>query len=237
MPGVSRRIPREVSSPARVRVWDLPTRVFHWSLVALVAFSFASGTIGRDWLEWHMKSGYAVLALLLFRLAWGFMGSETARFSGFVRGPRAALAYARDLWASRYSPGIGHNPLGGWMVVVLLATLLLQAMTGLFVDDEIATQGPLAGKVSNALVARMTAIHHYNEWLLVAAIGLHLAAVAFYRLRLGTDLVSPMLSGWMAAPAGRSPPHPAQRSPVVAAVLLALAAGFVYWLVAMYPKG
>jgi cytochrome b len=225
-----------LSSFERIRVWDLPTRIFHWALVALVVFSFTTGKIGGSWLEWHMKSGYTILTLLLVRVAWGFVGSDTARFSHFIRGPRAAFAYARETFASRHPHGIGHNPLGGWMVLFMLALLLTQATTGLFVDDEISTQGPLAGKVSNALVARMSAIHYYNHWALLAAAALHVMAIAYYRLGLETDLVGPMVSGWMAATAGLRPLPPAMRSSLAAAVLLAIAAGFVYWLVAIYPK-
>lgn len=225
-----------MSSLDRIRVWDLPTRIFHWTLVVLVVFSFTTGKIGGTWLEWHMKSGFAILTLLLFRLAWGLVGSDTARFSHFVRGPGAALAYARETWASRHPRHIGHNPLGGWMVLLMIALLLVQATTGLFVDDEISTQGPLTGKVSNALVARMTAIHHYNQWVLVAAVALHVIAIAYYWLGLKTDLVSPMVSGWMAAPAAVRPPA-AHRPSLAALALLALAAVFVYWLVVVYPKG
>jgi cytochrome b len=226
-----------VSSIDRIRVWDLPTRIFHWALVVLVVLSFTTGKAGGHWLDWHMKSGYAILALLIFRVAWGFMGSETARFGRFLRGPRAAFDYARRTFASRSPHGIGHNPLGGWMVVFMIALLLAQAATGLFADDEISTQGPLSAKVSNALVERMTAFHYYNSWTLVAAVALHVAAIAYYRLGLKTDLVGPMVSGWMIAPEGARAPRPAQRSSLAAAVLLAIAAGFVYWLVVVYPKG
>ena len=226
-----------MSSTVRIRVWDLPTRIFHWALAVLVVFSFVTGKIGGTWLEWHMKSGYTILALLLFRVAWGFVGSDTARFSHFVRGPRAALGYARETWASRHPAIVGHNPLGGWMVVLMIALLLAQATTGLFVDDEISTQGPLTGKVSNALVARLTAIHHYNQWALVAAVVLHVLAIAYYRFGLRTDLVGPMVSGWMAPPTGVMPPQPVQRSSLAALALLAAAAAFVYWLVVLYPKG
>jgi cytochrome b len=226
-----------LSALERIRVWDLPTRIFHWALAALVVFSFTTGKIGGNWLEWHMKSGYTILALLLFRLAWGFVGSDTARFGHFLRGPRAAIAYARETFASRRTHSVGHNPLGGWMVLFMIAILLVQATTGLFVDDEISTQGPLAAKVSNALVARMTAIHRFNQGVLAAAVVLHVIAIAYYWLGLKTDLVRPMVSGWMAAPAGVRPPQPVHRSSVVAAVLLAAAGGFVYWLVVVYPKG
>ena len=94
----------------RIRAWDLPTRIFHWGLAALVVFSFTTGTIGGDWMPWHLKSGYAILALLLFRIAWGVFGSETARFSDFVRGPRAVAAYVRATLAGRHPAGVGHNP-------------------------------------------------------------------------------------------------------------------------------
>jgi cytochrome b len=226
-----------LSATERIRVWDLPTRIFHWVLVALVVFSFTTGKIGGSWLEWHMKSGYAILALLLFRVAWGFVGSDTARFSHFIRGPRAAFAYARETLASRHPHGIGHNPLGGWMVVFMIALLLAQAATGLFADDEISTQGPLSARVSNALVARMTAFHYYNSWTLVAVVALHVAAIAYYWRGLEADLVTPMVSGWRALPAGMRPTQPVHRSSLAAAVLLAVAAGFVYWLVVVYPKG
>jgi hypothetical protein len=123
------------------------------------------------------------------------------------------------------------------MVVLMIALLLAQATTGLFADDEISTRGPLAEKVSEALVARMTAFHHYNQWTLVAASALHVMAIAFYRLHLKTSLLGPMISGWMDLPAGVRPPQPLHRSSLAAAVLLALAAGFVYWLVVVYPRG
>jgi cytochrome b len=225
-----------VSALARIRVWDLPTRMFHWTLAVLVVFSFTTGKVGGGWLEWHMKSGYAILTLLIFRVLWGVVGSETARFSHFVRGPRGALDYARGLVARRTPAVFGHNPLGGWMVVAMLAIFLVQAVTGLFVDDEIANQGPLASTVANATVARMTAIHHYNQWVMAAAVALHVAAIAFYRLGLKTDLVGPMLSGWKTVPADVPTPQPASASGMLALVLLAFVASGVYWLVALYPK-
>jgi cytochrome b len=225
-----------VSSTQRIRVWDLPTRIFHWTLAILVVLSYTTGKIGGSGLEWHMKSGYAILALLVFRLAWGIVGSDTARFSHFVRGPRAAFHYARETFAGRHPAVVGHNPLGGWMVVVMLVLLVAQAATGLFVDDEISTQGPLTGKVSNAVVARMTAFHHYNQWVVVAAVVLHILAIAYYYLRLKTNLVSPMLGGWIVVPPGMRPPHLRHGPAWVAAVLFAIAAAAIYWLVMVYPK-
>ena len=223
--------------PHRIRVWDLPTRIFHWALAVLVVFSFTTGKIGGGWMEWHLKSGYAILTLLAFRMAWGVVGGHNARFASFLRGPRAAWAYARETLASRHPASLGHNPLGGWMVMLMLAILIVQAATGLFADDDISTQGPLAAKVSNAWVARMTTIHKYNEWVVVAAAALHVIAIAAYRWGFKEDLLSPMLHGWKTLPAGSRAPEPARASSLLALALAAIAAALVYWLVAVYPKG
>ena len=218
----------------RVPVWDAPVRLFHWALAILVVFSFVTGKLAGAWLEWHMRSGYTILALLLFRLAWAVVGSQTARFTAFVRGPRAGLDYLKATLARRHPQVLGHNPLGGWMVLFMLALLLLQAGTGLFVDDEIATQGPLAVKVSNAAVARLTTLHRYNEWVILGAVVLHLVAIATYHWALRVNLTGPMVHGKMTVPAPVAPPRMA--SPWLAAVLFALACGAVYWLVVIYPR-
>jgi len=218
---------------ARIRVWDLPTRIFHWALAALAVFSFTTGKIGGDWMAWHLKSGYAILVLVLFRLAWGFAGSRTARFAHFVRGPRSAMGYARGLLAGRPAREVGHNPLGGWMIVLMLAAIAFQAATGLFADDEIATQGPLAAKVSNAVVSRMSALHSANEWIIAALVALHVLAIVVYRLAWKTPLAAAMVHGWMDAPAGAE--EPARRPAWLALVVLALAALAVYALVEIYP--
>ena len=219
---------------ARIRVWDLPTRIFHWVLAALVVFSFTTGQIGGRWLEWHMLSGFTILALLVFRIAWGIFGSETSRFASFVRGPGAFLAHARDIARRTPRRVIGHNPMGAWMVVFLVAILLAQAVSGLFADDEISHTGPLVEKVSNAVVAKMSAFHSFNGWIVAGAAVLHVLAIAFYWWRFRDNLVAPMWSGWREADAGAKPP--AMRATWLAAIFLAIAAGAVYWLVAVYPR-
>ena len=218
---------------SRIPLWDAPVRLFHWALAALVVFSYATGKVGGSWLEWHMRSGYAILALLAFRIAWGFAGSETARFTSFLRGPRATLAYARGLVTRRAPAVFGHTPTGGWMIVAMLAILLVQAISGLFVDDEIATQGPLAVKVSNAFVAKMSALHSYNQWLVVAAVALHVAAIAFYQGYIKADLIGPMIHGRAEA---REPRTPKLAPAWLAAVLFAIACAAVYYLVVVYPR-
>jgi cytochrome b len=220
-------------STARIRVWDLPTRIFHWVLATLVVFSFTTGHIGGRWLEWHMRSGFTILALLVFRIAWGIFGSETSRFASFVRGPGAFLAHARDIARHKPRRVIGHNPMGAWMAVFLVAILLAQAVSGLFADDEISHTGPLVEKVSNATVAKMSALHSFNGWIVAGAAVLHVLAIAFYWLRFRDNLVAPMWSGWREADAGVPPP--AMRATWLAAIFLAIAAGAVYWLVVVYP--
>jgi cytochrome b len=221
---------------ARIRVWDLPTRLFHVALATLVVFSFVTGKLGAGWMTWHMKSGYAILALLVFRLAWGIAGGSTARFTQFIAGPGQVLRYSRELVARRPPFTAGHNPLGGWMVVFMLAILLLQAGTGLFADDEIATQGPLAATVSDALVARLTTFHKYNEWLIVAAVAVHVAAVATYQWIFRFDLIGPMAHGFKRVPDGLDATELAHPSLGLAAGLFAASAALVYWLVVVYPR-
>lgn len=217
-----------------VLVWDLPVRLFHWTLAALVAFSFTAGKVGGAWMDWHLRSGYAILALLAFRLLWGLVGSDTARFASFLHPPRAALEYVRARLVGRDGHLLGHNPLGGWVVVVMLAALALQAATGLFSDDEISTQGPLAVKVSNAMVSRMSAVHSYNEWVIVGLAVLHVIAIAVYRFAWRVSLVPPMIHGRVTVAEGV--PAPRMRPTALAGALFTLCCAAVYYLVVIYPR-
>jgi cytochrome b len=186
---------------ATIKVWDAPVRLFHWLLVALVALSVTTGYLGGNAMRWHIWSGCAILGLLIFRLLWGFAGSTTARFAHFVRGPRAALAYARGLLSRAPSHTPGHNPLGGWMVLALLASAALQAGTGLFSNDDIATEGPLYHLVSKTTSDSISAVHQVNAVVLLTLIGLHVAAVLYYLWYKREDLLRPMLTGVKQVPA------------------------------------
>jgi cytochrome b len=213
-----------------VQVWDLPTRLFHWTLVVLVTTSFITVNIGGNAMQYHVWSGETILTLLLFRLIWGFIGSPTARFIHFVRGPGAAWRYARRLLGSDPERHLGHNPLGGWSIVGMLLALVLQALTGLFATDDIATQGPLYHRVSEAAASRLTAIHHFNASVIIALVALHILAVLFYLLVKKDNLVTPMITGrrpWEDPLASqmKAPPF------WVALLIAALSAAAVYLLV------
>ena len=154
---------------APTRIWDLPTRLFHWTLVALIVFSVVTAKIGGNWMDWHTRSGYAILALLVFRVLWGLAGSRYARFASFVAAPRTALSYARErLTRAASAPHAGHSPLGGWAVVAMLAVLGVQGASGLFANDDIVTEGPWAKFVSDATSDRLTTVHRYNEKVVYA---------------------------------------------------------------------
>jgi cytochrome b len=208
-----------------VRVWDAPTRVFHWALVLLLAAQTVTGLAG--WLQWHLILGPAILALLVFRLAWGIAGSTTARFRHFVAGPARLYAYLSTRRRGTGWHGIGHNPLGALSVLALLAMVLAQTVTGLFSSDDIATDGPLVPLVSSATVKSATGLHHRGFWLLVGLVGLHLAAIVFYRLVLREDLITPMLTGVKEVDEAHHPP--VVFVGVVRAMLLAVAAAALVW--------
>lgn len=206
-----------------VLVWDGWIRLFHWALVALVAAQYATARLAL--MTWHIRCGYTVLALLVFRLAWGLLGSETARFARFLTGPVTALRHLRGWMAPGQPPRPGHNAAGGWMVAALLGLLALQAMSGLFANEEpgesYAAHGPFALLVSAGLSSRLTDLHETLFNVIMFAIAIHVGAIIAYRLFAGRNLVRPMLTGRMDLPAGVAAPR--MGSNLLAAALLALA--------------
>ena len=214
-------------STTAVQVWDLPTRLFHWAIVVLVGVSWV--TQWRDWMNWHMLSGYAVLVLLLFRLTWGFVGSDTARFSRFIASPFAAFRHLSHLTRREPDREVGHNAAGGWMVLLMLLLLAVQVGTGLFANDDVMTEGPLAYKIDKSTSDWLSEIHSINFTLIEIAIALHIVAVAAYALLKRHDLVRPMLTGLKRLPVNQ--PRPNMVSLWRAAALIVVAAGVVTWLV------
>ncbi len=187
-------------SATAVPVWDLPLRLFHWALAVVVLTGIAA--IKLDDINLHVRCGQIVLALLLFRLVWGFVGPEHARFASFVRGPGAILSYARSLVRAPHEFHAGHNPLGGMVVVLMLALLLFQAVSGLFANDDIFTEGPLVRFISKSTSDAITGLHYRNSWLIIGLIALHITAVFGYLVRFRENLIRPMFSGIKQVPSG-----------------------------------
>lgn len=212
-----------------VRVWDFPTRLFHWTLALLIALQYATGEFHFLDMQWHFCFGYATLALIAFRVLWGFFGSQTSRFSDFLRGPRAVLRYLRDSMSTNPQARVGHNPLGGWSVLALLASVAAQAVSGLFSSDDIDTDGPLVAHVSDATVKLMTRVHHWNENVLLALVCLHVAAVLLYLLVKHDDLIAPMFSGRRRDGGSRPVSFASSRLALVLFVACAVAVAALVW--------
>lgn len=213
-----------------VKIWDLPTRLFHWLLVAGIAFMWFSAEISDTLMDRHAQVGEFLLALILFRIIWGFVGSESSRFSSFVRSPFAALNYAKTLLSRRSSWHAGHNPAGGWMVVALLTVVLVQATSGLFVSDDILVEGPLYAVVSEGVSDFMISVHHLAFNLLTGLMVLHVAVIIFYRFFKKTNLIPAMLRG--SAPWPQDKPVPAAltfRSGWLAMVIFSACYAVVYF--------
>jgi len=181
-------------------VWDVFVRCFHWSLVLLFTVSVITGEIGGGLIVWHMRSGYAILALVVFRIIWGVVGGEYARFGSFLGSPVRAIAYAKGMLGKTHEPVIGHNPLGGWMVLVMLLLLGTQAVLGLFSNDEIATTGPLARYVSDETSLTLMSRHRTLGTVLLVLVGVHIAAVLFHLFIKKENLIRAMFHGNKALP-------------------------------------
>ena len=209
----------------RVAVWDRPVRVVHWLLVLLVPFSW--WTAEEEMLDWHHRSGLALLGLVVFRIVWGLIGGSTARFSSFVRGPGTILGYLRG----RFASPIGHNPLGALSVLALLGALSLQIGLGLFAaDDDWLRPGPLTGLIGEELAEDIAEWHETTFNLLLAVIVLHVAAIAFYLLVKRKNLVGPMVTGVVEAPAGTEPMKGAGAARFLVAAAAAFGAVSLVWM-------
>jgi cytochrome b len=215
--------------PRFILVWDFPTRLFHWLLVIFVIISFVTGNIGGNAMQYHKWCGFMILVLILFRLIWGFIGSGESRFVTFVKGPSAVVRYAMNLLHGDSPHDLGHNPLGAWSIIAMLLALLVQAATGLFANDDIATEGPLYEWVSKTTSDGLTRIHRLNQEIIIALVSIHVLAVIFYFFYKRENLVKPMITGvkqWSG-----TEPEPATGRTWLAAAVTALVGLMVYFLV------
>jgi cytochrome b len=218
----------------RVRVWDLPTRLFHWLLAACVIGAYVCIKLGGLWVDYHFLFGYAVLALIVFRLIWGVVGPPRARFVRFVRGPTAVWAYLRG----RLPDQGGHNPLGALSVVAMLLAFAFQATSGLFTNDDIMSEGPLVAKISKELSDRISGLHHANEWILIGLVGLHIAAIAYYVLVKRKRIVTAMVTGDDKAVAGDvRESTPDNASVRLRGLVVALVSVGIVWGVVQFGRG
>ena len=207
----------------KVVIWDIGTRLFHWLLVVSILFSWVSAELGGNWMIWHTKSGYFIAGLLIFRIIWGFIGSGPSRFSSFIKGPKAVINYLSGKDKTRY---LTHNPAGALSVLALISITLLMVITGLFGNDDIFIEGPLAYLISyeNQLIS--TELHHILFKVLMLVIVTHLLAIAWYQRVKGEVLIKPMIDGYKDSE--ESAPRLVTGAPLYFA--LATAAAVVVWL-------
>jgi cytochrome b len=220
-----------------MRVWDAPTRLFHLLVIVLIAVSYISIKLADlhnphadpFWIHVHLASGFSMLALLLFRIAWGFIGSDTSRFRSFLVSPIAGLRHLRQFSAREPDTQVGHNAAGGWMVLIMLLLLALQVGTGLCANDNRSTEGPLAKYVGKSASDVLSRLHGWNFGSLAVAIALHIVAIVAYAVIKKQDLVRPMITGKKRLPAATRAPRMA--SPLAALAILAIA-GAAVWVLA-----
>ena len=218
----------EPVSTVPVRVWDLPTRLFHWALALLVVVLVVSGTVGGLWMEWHLRAGMGVLALLLFRLVWGVIGGHWSRFANFLYSPSRMLRYLRG--DGQALDEVGHSPAGALSVWAMLLVLGVQGVIGLFAYDDIPFSGPLAHLVSNDTVSTLTGLHKLAKPLIISLVLLHVGAIVFYRVARKRNLVGPMLLGDKQLPPGTPASRDSAGTRLLALLLFAACAGFMVWV-------
>lgn len=221
------------TAPATLLAWDLPTRIAKWLLAALVGLAFVSKYYGDVGLVWHQWNGLAILVVIVFRLFWGVVGGSTARFASFVYGPGRGIGYLVALLRGRPQHYLGHSPIGGWIIVALLALVGAQALTGLFTTDDIIVYGPLTNVVSDATMARASALHGTIFQILLWLIGIHVAANVAYSVFGRDNLILAMLSGRKPV-ASYIDKHPATPGSIALALVCLIAAiGVVFGGIAL----
>lgn len=184
-----------IATKNTLKVWDLPVRLFHWSLVILFIAAYVTNALGTNYFTYHLWSGYAIIVLVSFRILWGLVGTYHARFFNFVRNPLVTTKYALSVLRKKDKHYAGHNPLGAVMVIVLLLTILTQAVTGLFSNDEIFNLGPLYGYISDELSLQLTSLHRQLFYWILGAVVLHILAVFAHVFFKRENIIKAMFSG------------------------------------------
>ncbi len=224
--------PTKLTGTRPVLVWDAAIRIFHWLLVVLIAFMWWSGRQKGDWLGYHFYAGYAILTLLIFRIIWGFVGGTHARFADFIYGPGAIFAYLKTLPSRTAAKFAGHNPAGGWSVVLMILCVAVQAGTGLFANnDDTGFEGPLAKLVSGATSNWLTGIHRVSINVLLALIAVHIGAVVYYLVYKKENLIAPMINGCKQLPEALAAAQRRIGGLGLALLVLAIAVAVVYFVV------
>lgn len=215
---------------ATVRVWDLPTRLFHWSLVVLVLGMVITANVGGQAMVWHFRMGYSILTLLLFRLVWGLIGGYWSQFRHFIYSPATIIRYIKG--QSEPAHHVGHNPLGSGSVFALLLLLLAQVSSGLFSDDDIAFAGPLTPLVSSATVQTLTFLHkEVIKVVLILLVFLHIGAIVYYRKKKSINLITPMITGDKVLAEAMPSAKDTATTRLTALLVLLVCAGVVRWIV------
>ena len=216
-------------------VWDLPTRLFHWLIVASLLAQYATVEWLENKVQWHFYIGYFTLFLIVFRLIWGVVGTRHAKFSNFVTGPKKVFSYVKTLFNRQSEPAIGHNPLGGWFVIVMLILLAIQAISGLFMTDDIFLDGPYRQLASEETLDLMNTLHHLAFDALLYVIALHIGAVIFYSVYKKQKLVPAMVHGSKDSVKESKTAGIADSRLLRALIVALIAAAFVYVAIEVYP--
>ena len=212
-------------------IWDLPTRLFHWLLVASIFAQYATAEWLDDAVQWHFYIGYFTIFLIVFRVLWGFVGTEHAKFSNFVKGPKAVVTYISTLFDKHSTSSVGHNPLGGWFVVVMRILVGVQGISGLFMTDDIFLDGPYRSMADESTIELMSSLHHLAFDALLYVIGLHILAIVFYAIYKKQKLVPAMVHGKKET-SSPSIGHSRIRLAILVAIV---AAALVYVAIEVYP--
>jgi cytochrome b len=195
---------KAASSSKTIKIWDVPVRIFHWSLVLLFIAAYVTNNLGSDYFTYHVWSGYALIVLVSFRIVWGLVGTYHARFNHFVKNPIATALYALSVFKKKDKHYLGHNPLGAVMVVMLLITILIQGITGLFANDEIFNLGPLYAYINDDLSLQLTSLHRQLFYWILGAVTLHILAVIVHVIVKRDNIIKSMFTGKKNVPAAEA---------------------------------